>query len=252
MDNNERLSTGIKSLDNLLTGGLLKFSNTLVAGPPGSGKTTLGLSFIVDGLRRGEPGLIITFEEFPEMYYRDAKNFGWDLKAYEKEGILKIIFTSPEILLLEMEKEMGLFDETGYNNLNQRVLIDPVTYFHYLEDKTKNLRDIYNSIINSLRRTNCTSIFTCELKQSLGNLRYIGKRMPFIVDNIIILTYFESNSSIQRAINIIKTRGSNHQKRILNYKITDKGIKIGSSIKNKEGIMTGTPRTILNKIFKKR
>ncbi len=78
-----------------------------------------------------------------------------------------------------------------------------------------------------------------------GNLRYIGSRMPFIVDNIIVLTYFESDSSVSRALNVIKTRGSNHLNEIVKYKITKKGIDIGSRIKNKDGIMTGNTRTVL-------
>ena len=83
----ERVKTGIAELDAMLGGGLLPGSCVLVQGAPGVGKTVMGLQFLVEGATRfNEPGLLITFEEFPASLYRDAESLGWDLRELEKSS----------------------------------------------------------------------------------------------------------------------------------------------------------------------
>src|SRR6185436_15046710 len=100
----ERAGFGIEAVDRMIAGGGGKGSATVVEGAPGTGKTTLGMQSIVHGIEKfQEPGLIITFEEFPSQYYHDALNFGWDLKKYEEQGLLKIIFSDPDSVAKEVE-----------------------------------------------------------------------------------------------------------------------------------------------------
>ena len=82
----ERVKTGIEGLDKMLNGGFLPQTANLIEGAPGTGKTTLGMQFIYSGITRyNEPGVILTFEEFPQQYYRDAASLGWDFKKLERE-----------------------------------------------------------------------------------------------------------------------------------------------------------------------
>src|SRR5512136_790270 len=88
----DRVKTGINGLDKMLGGGFIRATANLVQGAPGTGKTTLRMQFIYNGIvEANEPGLIITFEEFPQQYYHDAAAFGWDFVALEKQGMLKVI-----------------------------------------------------------------------------------------------------------------------------------------------------------------
>jgi len=94
----ERVKTGIKGLDDMLGGGFLVETANMVEGAPGTGKTTLGMQFIYNGITQfNEPGLIMTFEEFPQQYYRDAETFGWDFRGLEQADKLRVIMTSPEV-----------------------------------------------------------------------------------------------------------------------------------------------------------
>ena len=82
----KRVPFGIDALDKMISGGLLCGSAVLIEGAPGTGKTTLGMEFIYNGImKHDEPGLIITFEEFPQQYYRDAESFGWDFRRLERQ-----------------------------------------------------------------------------------------------------------------------------------------------------------------------
>ncbi len=101
----ERVKTGIPGLDEMLHGGLLPQTATLVEGAPGTGKTTLGMQFIYYGIvEYNEPGIILTFEQFPSQFYRDAANFGWDFRRLEEEGKLRIIMSSPEVSLHDLQR----------------------------------------------------------------------------------------------------------------------------------------------------
>lgn len=75
----DRVKTGIAQLDHMLGGGFLAGDAVLVMGGAGTGKTTLGLQYLVNGATEfGENGIYVTFEQMPDQLYRDAMNFGWD------------------------------------------------------------------------------------------------------------------------------------------------------------------------------
>ncbi len=93
----------------------------------------MAMQFIYNGITMfNEPGLIITFEEFPQQYYHDAMGFGWDFKKLEEEGKLKLIFSDPHTALTEFDKMDGEFvtiiEEMGI----KRVVIDSMTHFEGL------------------------------------------------------------------------------------------------------------------------
>ena len=91
-----RVPTGIPGLDKLIQGGLVKNSANLVAGGTGTGKTIFAIQFLVEGVKRKEPGIYITFEEKKKKVYLDMLEFGWDLEKYEKEGLFNFLEYTPE------------------------------------------------------------------------------------------------------------------------------------------------------------
>jgi len=85
----------------MLGGGFLGQSANLVEGAPGTGKSTLGMQYIYNGIAQfNQPGLILTFEEFAQQYYDDAANFGWDFRALEQASKLRVIMTSRKSAIL--------------------------------------------------------------------------------------------------------------------------------------------------------
>ena len=88
-----RVETGVAGLDKMLSGGFVPGSATLVRGAPGTGKTVLALQYLLHGVERGEPSLLISFEEFPQSLQTDAHGLGWDLRAWQERGLLHLYFT---------------------------------------------------------------------------------------------------------------------------------------------------------------
>ena len=235
-----RVPTGIPALDQMLYGGFLPASANLLEGAPGTGKTTIGLQFIYNGIVKfDEPGLIITFEEFPQQYYHDALQLGWDLKKLEAEGKLKVVFTDPETALAEFEKIDGEFVEIIEDMGIRRVVIDSMTHFEYMAADTAELREIERTFVNALKREGVASILLRENNSLMGHMDHINSKIPFIVDTYMLLKYVEIDSSILKALLILKMRGSNHDKDIRCFHCSSTGIEVEEKFKGMEGLMSG-------------
>ncbi len=241
---NQRVATGIKGLDAMLNGGFLEGSAVLVRGAPGTGKTSLALQFLIHGAtQQDEKGLLITFEEFPQSLYRDADSLGWDLAELEQEGKLQLLFTSPEVLLASLQDPNSPLNRMIVEQDIRRVVVDSVTHFRRLSNDTHELRKIYNALINALKRDEVTTILIGEESRAQYTQQEPG-RLTFVVDVIILLRYIEIDSAIQRAILVLKMRGSNHVKEIRHYEIKEGGLVITGTFKAHEAILSGTPRRV--------
>jgi len=241
----ERVKTHIKGLDEMLKGGFLPETANLVEGPPGTGKTTLGMQFIYNGIRiHDEPGLILTFEEFPQQYYRDAESFGWDFRQLEREGKLRVIMTSPAVSRTDLEAVGGTIETLARETGARRILVDSISHFDQLTEDPIEFRAIVYGFINALKREGLTSILTRESQVLLGGEEEQNS-IAYIVDSYMMLRYVEIESSMHKALLVLKLRGSDHAKDIRQLEITSQGIEIRSRFEGQEGIMSGSPRRMV-------
>ena len=239
----ERVKTGIKGLDEMLNGGLLPETANLVEGAPGTGKSTLGMQFIYNGTTQfNEPGLIMTFEEFPQQYYHDAEAFGWNFRKLEQADRLRVIMTSPEVGKAYLERVGGRIEALTREIGAKRILVDSLSHFERLTDDPAELRSILFSFINSLKREGLTSVLTRESQTFIGESEGGEEDAAFIVDSYIMLRYVEIESAIRKALLVLKLRGSDHAKDIRQFEITPTGIEVRSKFEGREGIMSGSPR----------
>jgi circadian clock protein KaiC len=244
----ERVTTGIANLDEMLDGGFVPQSAILLRGAPGTGKTTFGLQYLLEGVRRGEAGLFISFEEFPQSLYRDAASVGWDLAAVEESGGLRMIFTSPKVL----QQSLATPDSNIVRMIHQfdirRVVVDSLTHFTQVIADNHELRRAYHQIISAFRREGVTALYLGEEMRSDYTTQERG-RLSFVVDTLVMLRYLEIDSAIQRAIVILKMRSSVHDTAIHSYTIGPDGIVVGKPLSGKSGLLSGlTHRSIISTV----
>jgi circadian clock protein KaiC len=240
----ERVSFNSPELDAMLGGGFLKGSVALISGAPGVGKTTLGLQFLMAGLQAGQTGMLVSFEQFPASLTRDALQLGWDLKALEKDGRFRLVFTSPEVFLESLKSQQGAIAEMIQALAPERLVVDSAAHYQRLSRNALELRDIYNTLVNALKRQEVTSLFLDEAANVLQVQRGRVSSLPFLVDTVVLLRYVEVSSTMQRAIAVMKMRGSSHQKEIRRFEIQKGGLKVGEPFTNRAGILSGLPQTI--------
>ncbi|TGC06751.1 ATPase domain-containing protein [Methanolobus halotolerans] len=216
-----RVEAGIPGLDTMLGGGLLKYSSTLIAGRPGTGKKIFGMQFIYHGLENGEPGLIITFEDSPHQLLMDAKRIGWDLEPFLKSGLLQFICTHPGNIY---PAEHSVRIKNTIEKIHaRRVFFDGINNLEMSISDNLKLRAYIHSLTSHLKSKNITSVFTTEMIPSggPGNERI---DVAFLMDSVVVLN--NSKAKNRRYMCIIKSRGTKHRRSVKEYAITEDGIKL--------------------------
>ena len=243
----ERVKTGIPGLDEMLRGGFLSQTANLIEGAPGTGKTTLGMQFIYHGIMAyGEPGLILTFEEFPQQYYNDAASFGWDFRQMEREDKLRVMMTSPEVTKADLEQVGGRIERLVHEIGVRRVLVDSLSHFERLSEDPVHLRSVVYGFVNALKREGLTTVLTRENPALLGEAEGTDDAIAFLVDSYTLLRYVEIESTIRKALLVLKMRSSNHDKGIRQFEITSRGVEVRAPFEGREGIMSGSPRRMVD------
>ena len=235
----ERINTGIKGLDKMTGGGFIRGTNILLSGGSGTGKTITGLQFLLAGTSIGEPGVFVSFEEDPNLLKNNAASFGWDLEKLEDEGLLRVLYTSAHKLNVN-ENALTIkrvVEEIGA----KRVVIDGINNFRFiLNDDTKVFEHV-NILAAYLASRNITTIFTNEVSELMGSSTISGDGTSIIMDSIILLRYVEIESEIKKAISVLKMRGSDHDKEILELVIDKNGIEVKLPFTEYSGLMSGNP-----------
>ncbi len=206
---NALVKTGIAGLDEVLHGGIPRNNNLIVEGPPGSGKTTFGLGFIYHGaLDYDEPGAIVSFELDPAKLLRDAAGFDWDLQGLIDKGRIKIIQTSPAVLLSEFRSEDGAFAASLVAMGAKRLLIDGLTPLRlYAEVNDMPFREDVHLLIEGLTRLGVTTMVTAERDDTLAG---VLAHERFVFDTIISLSREESRRRESRRLTVMKSRGQQY------------------------------------------
>jgi len=239
---NTRVATGIMGLDEMIQGGFVRQTANLVEGAPGTGKSTLGMQFIQHGIAAcQEPGLILTFEEFPKQYYRDAAQFGWDFAGHESRDHLRVIMSRPEVSQSDLRQINGRIEILADQIGARRILVDSLSHLERLTPDPVELRQITYEFINGLKRLNLTAVLTRENAALLGETPDSEEDLAFVVDSYTMLRYVELQGAVHKALLVLKLRGSDHAKDIREYAITPKGIEVRSRFEGTQGIMSGAP-----------
>jgi circadian clock protein KaiC len=219
------IRTGISGLDAILSGGIPRGNLILLEGSVGTGKTTLGVEVVYRGASLfDEPGIIVLFEVSPDNLIRDAARFGWDLPALERQGKLKIIFTTREVFGQQLQQADTLFLEQAAKIGARRVFVDGVASVGDVGETEP--RASFQVLAASFRRENLTGILAVEARAIHGDQ---AGSLPeeSIADTLIRLRMEDASRATVRSIEVIKSRGHDPQMGRHTFRIVDgQGIQV--------------------------
>ena len=236
----DRVTTGVAGLDALLLGGLPRASTTVIEGGTGTGKTLVSLQFLLEGARRGEPGILFTLEETPAQIRALAKTFGWDLAPLEAQGRLVISYTSPVELVTDrfLDEALRQIGKVGA----RRVVFDSLTGMSLGVASQRRFRELVYALTKHVRVAGVTALMTMEVAELLGTAQLTGHGVSSIADNVIVLRYVEVDGRLERAVFILKARGIGHLTELRRFRIDDRGAHIGARFQDLRGVLTGIPQ----------
>jgi circadian clock protein KaiC len=221
----QRLCTGVRELDMMLHGGVLRGTTSVALGFSGSGKTTLGLHFLSTGIEAGEPGILFGFYESPERIQQSGEQIGLKLREATASGKFSHIW--------QPSYEFGL-DRLGARLLDEidrigaeRVVIDSLDGFRQAAfDPTRTIRFI-TALLGELRAREITTILTDETTKPSGpemEMRVEG--ISALVENLFLLEYMTIGPKLRRLISIVKQRASAHETTAREFFLTARGIEV--------------------------
>jgi circadian clock protein KaiC len=220
-----RMTTGVEELDRMCGGGWFEHSLALVSGATGTGKSLLAAHFVAGAARKGERALLHSFEEGRSQLERNAAEWGLPLADLERRGLLRVVASTPESASLE-DHLQRIKDEID-DFAPDRVAIDSLTALQRVAT-VNSFREYVLGLAFHIKHNACLGLLTMTSGAFLAEEREASSlHVSTISDTIVLLHYVAAGSTLSRGIGVLKMRGSDHDKSVREFRITERGMQIG-------------------------
>ena len=242
----ERVSSGVKGLDEILGGGFPRGRTILVVGSPGSGKTILAVQFLRAGAAAGERSIYIAFDERPEQVKENVSAFGWDLDRLEAEGKIMFVDATPfrrtraaSVAIYERRGDLPLHEVVPEVTLSglidtvkrlaeeedvTRLAVDPITSLSVRYESLTKRRRAMLMLFDALSSTGSTCLVTSEMRTSMLSRSF--QLEEFLSQGVVLLRTSIHEGNVLRAIQVEKMRGIAHDTQLRPYLIGQNGIEV--------------------------
>lgn len=230
------VSTGTQALDTLLGGGLGRGSNTLFSGPSGVGKTTTALACARAALQRGEHAAYYLFDEGLNTLLTRSRALGLDVDEFVERGLLEIKSLDPA------EVSPGQFANMVRTAVEERdakfVVIDSLNAYLQAMSGDKHLLLQMHELLTYLNQQGIVTILILGLHGVVGDMR-TDVDLSYLSDAIVLFRFFEARGSLLKAVSVIKSRTSEHELTIREFRLGRNGVEVGVALEDFEGVLTG-------------
>jgi circadian clock protein KaiC len=214
-----RMPVGIAGFDDIAHGGIPIGRTTLVAGTAGSAKTVFAAQFLAEGIiQHGEPGVFVTFEETPEDIRRNMLGFHWPIEGWEEHGKWAFVDASPqpdEESFVVGDYDLGALlariEHAVVRTKARRVALDSLGAILTRFDDDATIRHEVHRVVVGLKKIGVTAVITSERAHEYGEISRFGME-EFVADNVVVLRNVLEDEKRRRTIEILKFRGTSHQK----------------------------------------
>jgi circadian clock protein KaiC len=228
VDVTQRLQSGTPGFDELIGGGFLKRSMTLLSGSAGIGKSTFSTQFLLEGAKRKEPGIYVTLEEGKDQILNSADALGLPLSKVVKQGLIEIVYLSRE--RVRGAQFLTVLADKVQERKVQRLVLDGVSNILGGSSLgTDELRQLLYKLTARFKALGVTSIFTLESKSMFSTDAVTDREFSPIADNLVMFRYLATERKLEPTVIVVKTRGSEHDWHTCSLKIGKGGMRIGRS-----------------------
>lgn len=213
-----RVPSGIIGLDEIIEGGFRDRTVTVVLGASGTGKSTLAMQYILNGLDRGEQGLYITLDVNPEQMIRESILWGWDrIQGYVDQQLFFFATKGSDFKTIIDEQLPRLVEARKEYDTPTRIVIDPLTPIIWAEEERSVQRELINKLFTLLKEIGCV-VATVEEHTEQPTPAGRDASIPlFLSDGAIRLQYQPIGGAFNRTLEIVKMRGTRHGEEVYPY-----------------------------------
>jgi circadian clock protein KaiC len=237
----EMIASGIPAFDEMLGGGIERGTITILSGPSGAGKTTLGIQFMRAAASRGERSVVYAFEEQRQTMMHRCAAIQTPLTDLVEAGTLAVVEVEP---LRFSPGEFALMVRREVEERGARiVMLDGVAGYR-LTLAGDDLVTHLHSLGRYLKNMGVTVIFVNETEAITGDFRATEVGVSYLCDNLIFLRYLEMGGEMRKAVGVLKKRVGDFARTLREMAITCDGVQVGEPLVGLRGILTGTPEFV--------
>ena len=238
----ERLDSGLPGLDQLLGGGIDTGTSTLIMGPAGCGKSTVGARYALTAAQRGDHAVIYTFDETLATMLDRASGLGLDLRGYVKKGKIHVQQVDPA------EMSPGQFIQEVRTQVTEKnakvVIIDSLNGFLNAMPGESELILQMHELLSFLNQKGVATIMTMAQQGLFGAAMSSPVDLTYLADTVLLFRYYEYLGEMRQAVSVVKKRTGAHERTIRELTMKPGEVKIGPALDYFEGVLTGVPRAL--------
>jgi circadian clock protein KaiC len=233
----KQAESGIEALDALVGGGLDYGTSTLIIGPSGTGKSTLGLLYAFEAMKNGENALVVSFDETSGIFARRAKGLGMDTAPFDESG--QLVYRQVDPAELSPGELTGIIREQVESGVTV-VVLDSLSGYQQAMPEENFLLLQMHEILTYLNQQNVLTVLILTQAGMIGQMQN-PLDLTYLSDSVLLLRYFEADGEIRRAMSMVKKRTGFHEPAIREFKIDSGGVEVGPRLDGFHGVLTGTP-----------